>query len=57
MSYNPQKYDERMKRIAVGRFEAAVREHAFMGSRHPDDWPAIEKRYATAKRKLLERIL
>lgn len=57
MSYSQSAYESRMKRRAVEQFDAAVREHAFKGSQHPDDWAAIDKKYETAKRKLLARIL
>lgn len=39
---------------ALNRFEAAVREHAWIGSQHPDDHAAIENRLARTKAKLLE---
>lgn len=37
----------------VNEFEEAVREHAFKGSRHPDDFDAIEADYQMAREALL----
>ena len=46
------KSDKALQR-AINRFADASEEMAFKGSNHPDDWVAIEIRYATTK-KLLE---
>lgn len=48
---------ERRRRLAaVTRFENAVDEYAFKGSMHPDDQPAIERRYLLAKANLLRML-
>lgn len=39
---------------ALKRFEAAVREHAWIGSQHPDDHQHIENKLARTRSKLLE---
>ncbi|HIV77274.1 MAG TPA: hypothetical protein H9899_07100 [Candidatus Sphingomonas excrementigallinarum] len=47
------KNERRRALAAVTRFERAVDELAFKGCAHPDDHPAIERRYALAKANLL----
>lgn len=40
----------------IDQFEAAVREHAFVGAAHPQDQHAIEKAYASTRERLLKAL-
>lgn len=41
---------------ALERFEAAVREHAFIGAQHPDDHLHIQTEYEEAKAALVTKL-
>ena len=43
-------------RSAITRFDHAAKEHAFKGSRHPEDRAGIEEEYAQARQVLEDRI-
>ena len=50
--HKPLKISTQMGYRHIRAFEEAVRDHAFKGSQHPDDWDAIEEQYQKAKTRL-----
>jgi len=43
-------------KVALARFESAVREHAFIGAAHPEDRLAIEREYEASKTALVAKL-
>lgn len=52
MSTNPAAY----ALLLMRQFERAVRDHAFKGAQHPNEWAEIEERYQRSKEKLARKI-
>ena len=43
-------------KAALERFEEAVREHAFIGAKHPAEHALVEREYEEAKRALISKL-